>query len=74
MKKRENTTTTLSLFNKEVVSLGDASDRTKDWVFQQKSGSLQSPCGPWGALDKILSKLYLISSKVSSMASTPPGR
>ncbi|XP_029700863.1 A-kinase anchor protein 9 isoform X4 [Takifugu rubripes] len=62
------------------VSLGDSTDRTKDWVFQQKSGNIQSPsaspaaCGPWRTVDKILSKLYLISSRVSSMASKPTDR
>lgn len=64
---------TVFLFKKDNVSLGDATDRTKDWVFQQKSGNVQSPsaCGPWRTVDKILSKLHLISSRVSSMASKP---
>lgn len=71
---------TVFLFKKDTVSLGDATDRTKDWVFQQKSGNTQSPsaspaaCGPWRTVDKILSKLYLISSRVSSMASKPTDR
>lgn len=71
---------TVFLFKKDDVSLADATDRTKDWVFQQKSGSVQSPsaspaaCGPWRTLDKILSKLYLISSRVSSLAGKPTDR
>uniref|UniRef100_UPI0037E8D6CB A-kinase anchor protein 9 isoform X2 n=1 Tax=Semicossyphus pulcher TaxID=241346 RepID=UPI0037E8D6CB len=58
-----------------------ATDRTKDWVFQQKSGNVQaasssaaphlevSPAG-----HKILGKLHLISSKIRSMASKNTGR
>lgn len=71
---------TVLLFKKDTVSLGGSSERTKDWVFQQKSGNVQSPsaspaaCGPWRTVDKILSKLYLISSKVSGMASKPGSR
>lgn len=65
---------------KDTASLGDSTDRTKDWIFQQKGGNIQSPgsspaaCGPWSTVDKILSKLYLISSKVSSMASKATDR
>lgn len=71
----------LCYFSKKVaVSFGDYTDRTKDWIFQQKGGNIQSPgaspaaCGPWSTVDKILSKLYLISSKVSSMASKATDR
>lgn len=57
-----------------------SAERTKDWVFQQERGSVRPPsaspaaCGPWRAEDGVLSKLYLISSKVRSMASQPAGR
>lgn len=64
---------------------GRSADRTKDWVFQQKSansashpeatpaGGLQHH-GPWRTVDKILGKLHLISSKVRSMAGKTAGR
>ncbi|KAM9838219.1 A-kinase anchor protein 9 [Aulostomus maculatus] len=65
----------------------ESTDRTKDWVFQQKSPSmplltevaLTSPSsgphqGPWRTVDKILSKLRLVSSKIRSMASKTAGR
>lgn len=64
---------------------GRSADRTKDWVFQQKSansashpevpptGALQHH-GPWRTVDKILGKLHLISSKVRSMAGKTAGR
>lgn len=70
----------LLLFKKDAVSPGDSTERTGDWLYQQKSGNIQSPSaspaagGPWRKVDKILSKLYLISSKVSSMARKPTGR
>lgn len=63
--------------NKDTVSPADA---TEGWLSQQKSGRVRSPsaspaaCGPWRTADKILSKLYLISSKLSSMASRPASR
>lgn len=56
--------------NKDAVSPADA---TQDWLSQQKSAS-PAACGPWRTADKILSKLYLISSKLSSMASRPASR
>ncbi|XP_075995305.1 A-kinase anchor protein 9 [Genypterus blacodes] len=72
----------------------ESPDRTKDWVFQQKSGNAQvvgtsTPAGqevtgsghtgaphhgPWHAIDKILGKLHLISSKICAMASKTPSR
>ncbi|XP_030003529.1 A-kinase anchor protein 9 [Sphaeramia orbicularis] len=70
----------------------ETADRTKDWVFQQKSGNVPSATsstfpnlevtaaggslhhGPWRTVDKILSKLHLISSKVQNMASKTTGR
>lgn len=63
--------------NKDAISPADA---TEGWLSQQKSGRVRSPsaspaaCGPWRTADKILSKLYLISSKLSSMASRPASR
>lgn len=68
------------LSTKDAASPADSTERTKDWAYRQETGSLQSPsaspaaCGPWHTVDKILSKLYLISSKVGSMASNPTGR
>ncbi|KAK7898929.1 hypothetical protein WMY93_019782 [Mugilogobius chulae] len=61
------------------------SDRTKDWVLQQKSPSshldLSRPGpisglhqGPWRTLDNILGKLHLVSSKVHSLADKAAGR
>ncbi|XP_037649678.1 A-kinase anchor protein 9 isoform X2 [Sebastes umbrosus] len=60
------------------VRHGESTDRTKDWVFQQKSGNVQSASptgpasgphhGPWRTADKILGKLHLISSKIRGMA------
>ncbi|XP_067468950.1 A-kinase anchor protein 9 isoform X1 [Thunnus thynnus] len=67
----------------------ESTNRTKDWVFQQKSSSSSvSPHlevttmgntsglhhGPWRTVDKILGKLHLISSKIRSMASKNTGR
>lgn len=68
----------------------EPTDRTKDWVFQQKTGhvlsagSSASPHqdvsptgpnqGPWRTVDKIVGKLHLVSSKVHSMTSKTPGR
>ncbi|XP_034401671.1 A-kinase anchor protein 9 isoform X4 [Cyclopterus lumpus] len=43
----------------------ESSNRTKDWVFQQKSGNV---------VDKILDKLNLISSKIRGMANQNTGR
>lgn len=73
------------LFKQQVVWHGDSTERTKDWVFQQKSEPPHlevSPVGrasslrhgPWDTVDKILGKLQLISSKVHSMASKTSGR
>lgn len=56
----------------DAVWPGGSTERTKDWVFQQKSASVQSPS--FGAADAVLSKLYSISSKVGSMAAPPAGR
>ncbi|XP_069032331.1 A-kinase anchor protein 9 isoform X1 [Embiotoca jacksoni] len=76
------------------VRQSESTDRTKDWVFQQKSGNVQpassstSPHlegpaaghtggphhGPWRTVDKIVSKLHLISSKIRSMASKTTDR
>uniref|UniRef100_H3DJI4 Pericentrin/AKAP-450 centrosomal targeting domain-containing protein n=1 Tax=Tetraodon nigroviridis TaxID=99883 RepID=H3DJI4_TETNG len=56
---------------KDAVWPGGSTERTKDWVFQQKSASAQSPS--FGAADAVLSKLYSISSKVGSMAAPPAG-
>ncbi|KAK1880793.1 A-kinase anchor protein 9 [Dissostichus eleginoides] len=42
----------------------ESTDRTKDWVFQQKSGNA----------DKIFGKLHLISSKIRGMANKTTGR
>lgn len=70
-------TTLYRRVNKDAVSPADAA---QDWLSQQRSGSVRSPsaspaaCGPWRTADKILSKLYLISSKLSSMASRPGSR
>ncbi|KAM9737616.1 A-kinase anchor protein 9 isoform 2-T2 [Menidia menidia] len=69
-----------------------SSDRTKDWVFQQKGGDgepvgsgpppLGAPPaghaggphhGPWRTVDNIVGKLYLISSKIRSMATKTSG-
>lgn len=65
----------------------ESTDRTKDWVFQQKSSSPAphmdvSPTGrtggphqgPWRTVDKILGKLHVISSKIRSMAGKTTGR
>ncbi|XP_041663851.1 A-kinase anchor protein 9 isoform X2 [Cheilinus undulatus] len=56
----------------------EPTDRTKDWVFQQKSGNVQS-ASPHHleastAGHKVLGKLHLISSKIRSMASKNTGR
>ncbi|XP_068188344.1 A-kinase anchor protein 9 [Antennarius striatus] len=69
---------------------GDSTDRTKDWVFQQKSGSVQASYplleasltgpvggphqGPWRTLDRILENLHLVSSKVRALVSRTSGR
>lgn len=71
----------------QAVWQNESTDRTKDWVFQQKSSSTSphlevSPTGrtggphhgPWRTVDKILGKLHLVSSKVRSMASKTTGR
>ncbi|XP_056154299.1 A-kinase anchor protein 9 [Lampris incognitus] len=69
-------------------SLGhsESTDRTKDWVFQQKGstpllqevtrmGQTGGPHqGPWRTIDKILGKLHLIASKVRKMASKATSR
>uniref|UniRef100_A0A3Q2XGB4 A kinase (PRKA) anchor protein 9 n=1 Tax=Haplochromis burtoni TaxID=8153 RepID=A0A3Q2XGB4_HAPBU len=72
----------------------DSTDRTKDWVLQQKSGNLHTESssasphkevsstghssgphhGPWRTVDRIVSKLQVISSKVRSMPSKTTGR
>ncbi|KAM9386311.1 A-kinase anchor protein 9 isoform 2-T2 [Pholidichthys leucotaenia] len=68
----------------------ESTNRTKDWVFQQKSGHGSSmpphveasPTGlsggphhgPWRTADRIVSKLHVISSKIRSMASKNTGR
>ncbi|KAM3596676.1 uncharacterized protein V6R79_018870 [Siganus canaliculatus] len=62
----------------QAAGLGESPDRTKDWVFQQKSPHLDvSPTGlgsglhhgPWRTVDKVLGKLQLISSKIRGMVS-----
>ncbi|KAM7373294.1 hypothetical protein PAMP_008158 [Pampus punctatissimus] len=50
----------------------ESTDRTKDWVIQQKSSSCSA--SPWLAVDRIHGKLQLISSKIRSMASKNTGR
>ncbi|XP_053717499.1 A-kinase anchor protein 9 isoform X2 [Synchiropus splendidus] len=65
-------------------SLSQSSDRTKDWVIQQKLGSSPtvgsavdysgSHQGPWRTADKILSKLLLVSAKLRGMASKATSR
>ncbi|CAJ1083390.1 LOW QUALITY PROTEIN: A-kinase anchor protein 9 [Xyrichtys novacula] len=53
----------------------ESTDRTKDWVFQQKSGNVQATSsGTSPASQKILGKLHLISSKIRSMAAKNTGR
>ncbi|XP_078146258.1 A-kinase anchor protein 9 isoform X1 [Centroberyx gerrardi] len=67
----------------------ESTDRTKDWVFQQKSGSSAPAAlldasrtghgggphhGPWRTTDKILGKLHLIASKIRTMTSKSTGR
>ncbi|KAM9823838.1 A-kinase anchor protein 9 [Neosynchiropus ocellatus] len=65
-------------------SLSPSTDRTKDWVIQQKLGSSPtvgsavdysgSHQGPWRTTDKILSKLLLVSAKLRGMASKATSR
>ncbi|XP_068603633.1 A-kinase anchor protein 9 [Brachionichthys hirsutus] len=54
----------------------DATDRTKDWVFQQKSGNVpHQDASPTGSTPgRILHRLNLVSSKVRSLASRTAGR
>ncbi|XP_062291626.1 A-kinase anchor protein 9 isoform X2 [Scomber scombrus] len=74
---------------RNAVCQSESTNRTKDWVFQQKSSSSgTSPHpevsstghgsglhhGPWRTVDKILGKLHLVSSKIRSMASKNTGR
>uniref|UniRef100_A0A3Q3CDE7 A kinase (PRKA) anchor protein 9 n=1 Tax=Haplochromis burtoni TaxID=8153 RepID=A0A3Q3CDE7_HAPBU len=78
----------------QAVWHSDSTDRTKDWVLQQKSGNLHTESssasphkevsstghssgphhGPWRTVDRIVSKLQVISSKVRSMPSKTTGR
>ncbi|XP_055081545.1 A-kinase anchor protein 9 isoform X2 [Periophthalmus magnuspinnatus] len=65
----------------------ETSDRTKDWVMQQKTSSPSSHLdltgpgtssglhhGPWRTVDSVLGKLHLVSSKVHSLANKAAGR
>uniref|UniRef100_A0AAV2K9K5 Pericentrin/AKAP-450 centrosomal targeting domain-containing protein n=1 Tax=Knipowitschia caucasica TaxID=637954 RepID=A0AAV2K9K5_KNICA len=61
------------------ATLWETSDRTKDWVLQQKTSSLDraGPAlhhGPWRTVDNILGKLHLVSSKVHSLSDKAAGR
>ncbi|XP_060916005.1 A-kinase anchor protein 9 isoform X1 [Labrus mixtus] len=65
----------------QAVVHSESTDRTKDWVFQQKSGngqaagsSTSTPLEVSPAGHKVLGKLHLISSKIRSMASKNTGR
>lgn len=66
--------------DRSVRSDGPPADRTRDWVFQQKTGdalTLESSAGQSSDpkhMDNILSRLQLIAARINGLTGETPGR